>query len=144
MQRVWASVTSQSVGSLPVASLRRFAQRDTTACLAPGATFSSLQEWLRKAVTSPIAAGTVLAANSVAVVLAPSPEPARSAAISWLAGRHRKAFEARSSVASGSLPPTHTRSTFLRSTDTRLMWVNHREAEPYGCREAPEPVGCGP
>eukprot|EP00964_Phaeocystis_antarctica_P056275 scaffold33198_cov54-Phaeocystis_antarctica.AAC.2 len=28
----------------------------------------------------------------------------------------------------------------LRSTNTRLMWVNHRKAEPYGFREA-EPVG---
>ena len=55
----WASATSQSVGSLPVFSRRRFAQRDTTACLAPGAFFSSLQEWLRNAVTSPIAAGSV-------------------------------------------------------------------------------------
>ena len=34
-------------------------------------------------------------------------------------------------------------SYFLRSTDTRLMWVSHREAEPYGFREA-EPVGPGP
>ena len=48
-------LTSQSVGSLPVASWRRLAQRDTSACLAPGASFSSLHEWLRKAVTSPIA-----------------------------------------------------------------------------------------
>eukprot|EP00964_Phaeocystis_antarctica_P075682 scaffold46734_cov71-Phaeocystis_antarctica.AAC.1 len=43
-----------------------------------------------KAITSPIA-GTVLAASSVALVLAPSPEPARSAASSRLAGRQRKA-----------------------------------------------------
>eukprot|EP00964_Phaeocystis_antarctica_P026054 scaffold14653_cov66-Phaeocystis_antarctica.AAC.4 len=109
LQREWASATSQSVGSLPVFSWRRFAQRDTTACLAPGASFSSLHEWLRKAVTSPIAAGTVLAASSVALVLvdlpqapsrgsAPSPARARSAAISWLAGRHRSSFAARSSV----------------------------------------------
>eukprot|EP00964_Phaeocystis_antarctica_P059385 scaffold35248_cov76-Phaeocystis_antarctica.AAC.3 len=56
---MWASATSQSVGSLPVVSSRCFAQRDTTACLAPGASFSSLHEWLRKAVTSPIAAGSV-------------------------------------------------------------------------------------
>ena len=44
-----------------------------------------------KAITSPIA-GTVLAASSVALVLAPSPEPARSAASSRLAGRQRKAL----------------------------------------------------
>eukprot|EP00964_Phaeocystis_antarctica_P013664 scaffold7499_cov65-Phaeocystis_antarctica.AAC.3 len=117
MQRIWAGVTSQSVGSLPVVSWCRFAQRDTAACLAPGAFCSSLHEWLMKAVTSPIAAGTVLAASSVALVLvdlpqapsrgsAPSPAGARSAAISRLAGRHRRSFEARSSTASGSLPPT--------------------------------------
>eukprot|EP00964_Phaeocystis_antarctica_P061226 scaffold36559_cov58-Phaeocystis_antarctica.AAC.2 len=57
---------------------------------------------------SPIAC-TVLAASSVALVRAPSPEPARSAASGRLAGRQRTAFiEARSSVASGSLPPTHS------------------------------------
>eukprot|EP00964_Phaeocystis_antarctica_P015242 scaffold8422_cov82-Phaeocystis_antarctica.AAC.3 len=59
VQRCGASATSQSVGSMPVVSWHRFAQRDTTACLAPGASFSSLHEWLRKAVTSPIAAGSV-------------------------------------------------------------------------------------
>eukprot|EP00964_Phaeocystis_antarctica_P058065 scaffold34424_cov75-Phaeocystis_antarctica.AAC.2 len=97
--------TSQSVGSLPVISSRRFAQRDTTACLAPGASFSSFQEWLRKAVTCPIAAGSVRSwsvgpADGAVVLLA------RSAACSRLAGRHRRSFEARSSAASGSLPPT--------------------------------------
>eukprot|EP00964_Phaeocystis_antarctica_P074568 scaffold45860_cov78-Phaeocystis_antarctica.AAC.6 len=101
----WASVTSQSVGSLPVVSWRRVAQRATTACLAPGASFSSLHEWLRKAVTSPIAAGSVRAwsvgpADGAVVLLA------RSAACSRLAGRQRRSFEARSSAASGSLPPT--------------------------------------
>ncbi len=85
-------LTSQSVGSLPVASWRRLAQRDTSACLAPGASSSSLHEWLRKAVTSPIVAGTVLAASSVALVLTQSPEAARSAACSRLAGRQRKSF----------------------------------------------------
>eukprot|EP00964_Phaeocystis_antarctica_P017963 scaffold9969_cov67-Phaeocystis_antarctica.AAC.1 len=60
-----------------------------------------------KAIASPIA-GTVLAASSVALVLAPSPEPARSAASSRLARRQRTALDARSSVASGSLPPSHT------------------------------------
>ena len=54
-------VTSQNVGSSPVASWRRLAQRDTSACLAPGASSSLLHEWLRKAVTSPIAAGSVRA-----------------------------------------------------------------------------------
>eukprot|EP00964_Phaeocystis_antarctica_P075683 scaffold46734_cov71-Phaeocystis_antarctica.AAC.2 len=44
-----------------------------------------------KAITSPIA-GTGLAASSVALVLAPSPEPARSAASSRLAGRQRTAL----------------------------------------------------
>eukprot|EP00964_Phaeocystis_antarctica_P153870 scaffold122308_cov63-Phaeocystis_antarctica.AAC.1 len=55
----WASATSQSVGSVPVNSCCRSAQCDTTAYLAPGTSCSSLQEWLRKAVTSPITAGSV-------------------------------------------------------------------------------------
>ena len=55
--------TSQSVGSMPVVSWRRFAQRDTSACLAPGASSSSRHEWLRKAVTCPIAAGSVRACS---------------------------------------------------------------------------------
>ena len=96
--------TSQRVGSLPVISWRRFAQCDTTACLAPGASLSSLQEWLKNAVTSPIAAGSVRArsvfADAALVMLS-----ARSAACSRLAGKHRSSFEARSSAASGSLPP---------------------------------------
>eukprot|EP00964_Phaeocystis_antarctica_P120537 scaffold84269_cov64-Phaeocystis_antarctica.AAC.6 len=129
----WASATSQKVGSLPVFSWIRFAQRDTAACLAPGASFSSLHEWLRKAVTSPIAAGTVLAASSVALVLAPSPEPARSAAISRLAGRQRRRFEARSSAASGSLPPTSAATAAASSASVprpprrpRRRWMRPR------------------
>eukprot|EP00964_Phaeocystis_antarctica_P017331 scaffold9564_cov85-Phaeocystis_antarctica.AAC.7 len=105
VQRWWASVTSQRVGSSPVVSSRRFAQRDTSACLAPGASSSSRHEWLRKAVTSPIAAGTVRA-RSVGPVDGAVVLSARSAACSRLAGRHRRSFEARSSVASGALPPT--------------------------------------
>eukprot|EP00964_Phaeocystis_antarctica_P045095 scaffold25938_cov66-Phaeocystis_antarctica.AAC.3 len=101
----WASATSQRVGSLPVISSRRFAQRDTSACLALGASSSSRHEWLRKAVTSPIAAGSVRARSvgpaDGAIVLS-----ARSAACSRLAGRQRRSFVARSSAASGALPPT--------------------------------------
>eukprot|EP00964_Phaeocystis_antarctica_P003830 scaffold2058_cov69-Phaeocystis_antarctica.AAC.4 len=103
--RLWASITSQKVGSLPVVFLRRFAQRDTSACLAPGASSSSRHEWLRKAVTSPIAAGTVRA-RSVGPVGGAVVLSTRSTACSWLAGRQRRSFEARSSAASGSLPPT--------------------------------------
>ena len=93
-------LTSQSVGSLPVASMRRLAQRNTSACLAPGASFSSLHEWLRKAVTSPIIAGSVRAwsggpAGGAAML------SARSAACSRLEGRHLRSFPARSSAASG-------------------------------------------
>ena len=93
--------------SLPVASWRRLAQRDTSACLAPGASFSSLHEWLRKAVTCPIDAGTVRswsvgpATGGAAVMLL-----ARSAAYNRLAGRQRRSLAARSRAASGALPPT--------------------------------------
>ena len=91
-----------------------------------------------KATTSPIA-GNVLAASSVALVLAPSPEAARFAeqpAGGQAAESFRGAFERGVGIAAAD-----PHSSFLRYTNTRLMWVNHtREAEPYGCREA-EPVG---
>ena len=111
-----ANVDSMSIGTRVESLVNQFEPEvvalvatrqcdDTTVCLAPGASCSSLQEWLRKAVTSPIAAGSVRAWSvgpaGGAVVLS-----ARSAASSRLAGRQRRSFEARSSAASGSLPPT--------------------------------------
>eukprot|EP00964_Phaeocystis_antarctica_P061976 scaffold37075_cov78-Phaeocystis_antarctica.AAC.2 len=124
--------TSQSVGSIPVVSWRRLAQRDTTACLAPGASFSSFQEWLRKAVTSPIAAGRVrswsVGPAGGAVVLS-----ARSVASSRLASRQRRSFEARSSAASGSLPPTSAATAAASSASVprpprrpRRRWMRPR------------------
>eukprot|EP00964_Phaeocystis_antarctica_P048809 scaffold28258_cov65-Phaeocystis_antarctica.AAC.2 len=131
--RLWAaSVTSQRVGSLPVISWRHFAQRATTACLAPGASSSSCHEWLRKAVTSPIAAGTVRA-RSVGPAGGAVALSARSAACSWLAGRHRRSFEARSSAASGALPPTSAATAAASSASVprpprrpRRRWVRPR------------------
>eukprot|EP00964_Phaeocystis_antarctica_P088308 scaffold56194_cov73-Phaeocystis_antarctica.AAC.3 len=125
--------TSQSVGSVPVVSWRRLAQRDTTACLAPGASFSSLHEWLRKAVTSPIAAGSVrswsVGPTGGAVVML----SARSAASNRLAGRQRRRFEARSSAASGSLPPTSAATAAASSASVprpprrpRRRWMRPR------------------
>ena len=90
------ALSSQIVGSVPVASRRCLAHWLIALCVAPGAPSSSRHEWLRNDVTPPIVAGTVLAARSAA----------RSAASSWLAGRQRKLLTARLRVASGSALPT--------------------------------------
>ena len=103
------ALSSQIVGSVPVASRRCLAHWLTALCVAPGAASSSRHEWLRKAVTSPIVAGTVLAASAVLFVcseLLTARSAARSAASNWLAGRQRKLPTARLSVASGLAPPT--------------------------------------
>ena len=102
---------------MPVVSWRLLAQRDTSACLAPGASFSSLHEWLRKAVTSPITAGSVRAWSGVATFKLLS----RSAACSRLAGRQRSSFVARSSAAPGALPPTSAATAAALERAAKLL-----------------------
>eukprot|EP00964_Phaeocystis_antarctica_P046780 scaffold27053_cov72-Phaeocystis_antarctica.AAC.1 len=58
---------------------------------------------------------------------------ARSAACSRLAGRHRRSFEARSSAASGSLPPTRAATAAASSASVprpprrpRRRWMRPR------------------
>ena len=83
--------------------------------MAPGASSSSRQLWLKKHVTSPCFALTVFLASSSALVAAAalgeadgpvSPEPARSSAVRLLAGMQRKSSAASARALSGSAPAT--------------------------------------
>ena len=67
----WSTRTSQIVGSSPLFFFCFRAHRSRALNLAPGNSFSSLQEWLRKAVTSPSLALTVFFASLSSALLSP-------------------------------------------------------------------------
>jgi hypothetical protein len=109
--------------------------------LAPGASSSSRQLWLKKHVTSPCVALTVFSASSSALVVAAalgeaegpsSPEPARSSAVRLLAGMQRKSSAASARALSGSAPATS--AVIAAASSSSLPWrpsrPSHRCSRP--------------